>query len=187
MRPRPLASGPMLRSSLAVGALAALVCAGCASAPAPAASAPPRLVLAEVTPASGALAVPTGPGTTEPAQESDSEHKDRQMNRVWGWFALSVGIDAGILAIVTSGMMVHQADVRSADCSHKVCSADGIAANGKLGSLAPWNAGAWTLTVVGVGVGAFVLLTNPSDKALGTQVVVGQTGSGSGVLVQGVF
>jgi hypothetical protein len=101
--------------------------------------------------------------------------------------ALSVGADAAILATVTSFMMLHQNNVRSDDCVNKVCSADGIAANGKLHDLAGWNALGWGVAVVGVGAGAFLLLTNPSDKALGTQVGIGPTATGSGLLLRGAF
>jgi hypothetical protein len=168
-----------------VAAIGALAVAGCA------ASSPPR---AAVSPAGQATAphpivaeaTPAG-GETGSQKESQDDRSSRQMSRVWGWVALSVGADGAILAAVTSFMMLHQNSVRSEDCVNKVCSPDGIAANGKLGDLAGWNAMGWGLAVVGVGTGAFLLLTNPTDKALGTQVGIGPTATGSGLLLRGSF
>jgi len=110
------------------------------------------------------------------------------MRRFVGWTSFVVGADATLLALVTSGMMLHEASVRSSDCdAQKVCSANGVAANVKLGDLAGWNAAAWGVAVVGVGVGAFLLITNPSDKALRAEVGVGPTGTGDGLLLRGAF
>jgi hypothetical protein len=166
----------------AVGALAVAGCA--ASTPPRAVAAPggqataPHPIVAEATPA---LA------ETSPQQEPKDDHSSRQMNRVWGWVALSVGAEGAVLATITSFMMLHQNSVRNSDCTDKVCSPDGLAANGKLGDLAGWNAAGWGVAVVGVAAGAFLLLTNPTDKALGTQVGVGPTASGSGLLLRGAF
>jgi hypothetical protein len=164
-----------------VAAIGALAVAGCAaSSPPHAGQAPaPRLIVAEATPAP--------PAETTPEQEPKNDHQSRQMNRVWGWVALSVGVDAAVLATVTSFMMLHQNSVRSEGCVDKVCSPEGIAANAKLGDLAGWNAAAWGVAVVGAGAGLFLLLTNPSDRALGTQIGVGPTATGSGLLLRGSF
>jgi hypothetical protein len=149
---------------------------------------PPRLVLAEATPEPATTPEPdTTPALSPPPADKESEHKARQMNRVWGLTFLSVGIDGAILAVVTSGMMLHQASVRSSNCADKVCNTDGIAANGKLHDMAPWNAGGWVAAVVGIPVGAYLLLTNPTDKALHAEVGAGPTGSGSGLILRGGF
>jgi hypothetical protein len=50
-----------------------------------------------------------------------------------------------------------------------------------------WNAGAWAIAVGGAGVGTFLLLSNPSDKAAHTEVGIAPTGSGSGLLLKGSF
>jgi len=170
---------------IVVAAIGALAVAGCAASSPPRAVVPPggsatapHPILAEASPAAG---------ETSSAQEPKDDHHSRQMNRVWGWVALSVGADAAILATITSFMMLHENSVRSDDCVNKVCSPDGIAANGKLGALAGWNAAAWGVAVVGVGAGAFLLLTNPTDRALGTEVGVGPTATGSGLLLRGSF
>jgi hypothetical protein len=166
-----------------VAAVGALAVAGCAASPAPHAAASPggqvpapRPIVAEATPAGN---------TQGPDQEPKYEHETRQVNRAWGWVALSVSADALILATVTSFMMLHENSVRSSGCVDKVCSADGLAANDKLGALGPWNAVAWGVAAVGAGVGVFVLVTNPTDKALGTQIEVGPTASG--LLLRGSF
>jgi hypothetical protein len=186
--------------TIVAAALGALLVSGCAAStsrpvaasPSPGTARAPHPILADATPID---APPADVGDSKPARtdessvanKPESEHHARQMNRVWGWAALSVGIDGAILATVTSFMMLHQNSVRSADCVDKACSADGIAANGKLHDLAGWNALGWGVGVVGVGVGAFLLLTNPTDRSLGTQVGVGATGSGSGLLMRGSF
>jgi hypothetical protein len=172
----------MLRSSILVSTLLGVSCASCAAATPPAVTPPPRLVLAEATPESSTM-----PARSEPPADPESEHHARQMNRVWGWTALSVGIDASILAIVTSGMMLHQASLRNDGCAQKVCDSAGLAANGKLHDMAPWNAGAWAVAVVGVPVGVFLLVTNPADKSKHAEVGAGQTGSGSGLILRGSF
>jgi hypothetical protein len=171
-------------------AIGALAVAGCAASSPPGALAPagalptvPHPIVAEATPAPPE----TSHAETNPQEEHGEAHSSRQMNRVWGWVALSVGAEGAALATITSLMMLHQNSVRSADCTDKVCSPDGIAANGKIGDLAGWNAAGWAVAVVGVGVGAFLILTNPSDAALGTQVGLGPTASGSGLLLRGSF
>jgi hypothetical protein len=168
-----------------VAAVGAFALAGCAATSPPRAAVSPGGVVTAPHPIV-AEATPAG-GETSPEPEPKNEHASRQMHRVWGWAALSVGADGALLATVTSFMMLHQNSVRNADCVNKVCSPDGIAANGKLGDMAGWNALGWGLAVVGVSAGAFLLLTNPSDKSLGTQVGVGPTASGSGLLLKGSF
>lgn len=130
------------------------------------------------------------PPVSQPPEDHPSEHYSRQVNRVWGWTLVSVGIDGAILATITSVMMLHQASVRSSDCdAQKVCNADGIAADGKLHDMAPWNLGAWAAAIVGLPVGVYLLVTNPTDKALHTQVEIGAgaTGSGSGLILRGSY
>ncbi len=177
-----------------VVAVLALAMAGCAASPRPhAAAAPdvgttaPHPILAQAAPIDVGDAGPAKADEASLDQKPASEHSSRQMNRVWGWVALSVGAEGLILATVTSFMMLHENSVRNADCVNKVCSSDGIAANGKLGNLAGWNAAAWGVAAVGAGAGAFLLLTNPSDESLGTQIGVGPTASGSGLLLRGSF
>jgi hypothetical protein len=155
---------------------------------APATFATFRPVLAEVAPASGDSAAAPAGGAPRPAHEESMEDRTaRQMNRALGWVLLSVGAEGAAVATVTSFMMLHQGGVRSDDCVGKVCSAEGLAANTTLHNLEWWNAGAWVVAVAGVGAGAVLLWTNPSDKALHTQVGIAPTGSGSSLLLRGAF
>jgi hypothetical protein len=132
-------------------------------------------------------AVPDTPPPSENSQETRSHetspHYERQMNRVWGWVSVAIGTESLGLAVATSVMMLHQNDLRKQDCTDKVCSVAGINANKEIDSLAPWNVGAWVLAAAGLGVGTFLLLSNPSDKELGVQVGV----SPGGMLVRGAF
>jgi hypothetical protein len=168
-----------------VAAFAAFAMTGCAATP----TAHPVAATGTPTPTPHPIVAEATPAGSEASEEKSpkSEHAARQTNRALGWFVLSVGIEGGILATVTSVMMLHQNSVRGDNCVDKVCSAAGIAANGTLGNLAGWNAAAWGVAAVGVGAGVFILLTNPTDRSLGTQVGLGPTASGSGVLLRGAF
>lgn len=131
--------------------------------------------------------MPDTPPPSENSQQTrsheSSPHHDRQMNRVWGWVSIAIGAESLGLAAATSVMMLHQSDLRKQDCTDKVCSTAGLNANKELDSLAPWNVGAWVLAAAGLGVGTFLILSNPSDKELGVQVGV----SPGGMLVRGAF
>ena len=175
----------MRTSVAALATVAALAAMGCAASPASRAvatpSAPaPHPIVAEATPAPPA-------GEQGPREEPKNEHAARQTRRALGWVVLSVGIEGAILATVTSFMMLHENSVRNDDCVNKVCSPNGIVANGTIGNLEGWNATAWGVAAVGVGAGVFLLLTNPSDKSLHAQVGVAPTGSGSGMVLRGAF
>jgi hypothetical protein len=152
----------------------ALALAGCASAAAP------HPIVA---------AAPSSEGDAPPVSQEaatsreSSPHQTRQMNRVWGWVSLAAGVQGAGLAAVTSFMMLHQNSIRNADCTDKACTTTGLNANREIDSLAPWNAGAWIVGVAGVGIGAFLLLSNPSDKELGVQVGV----SPGGAILRGAF
>ncbi|MGH7297872.1 MAG: hypothetical protein ACRELB_23230, partial [Polyangiaceae bacterium] len=113
----------------------------------------------------------------------DSRHAARQTRRALGWVAIAIGAEATTVAVVTSFMMLHQASVRSADCTDKQCSSAGFAANQQLGRLGGWNLGAWAVGAAGLGTGIVLLLTNPSDRAL--HVEAGATASG--LLLRGAF
>jgi hypothetical protein len=152
-----------------VPALLALVgclgAAGCAASPAPREAASP----------------PSG------AEEQNSGHHARQMNRALGWVSVAVGSEAAVVAVATSVRMLQVNGTRNEDCTNKVCSPAGLDANTQLGQLAPWNVGAWTIAAVGLFAGVYLLLTNPSDAALHTQVGVAPIGSGTGLSLRGSF
>ncbi len=117
-----------------------------------------------------------------------SEHHDRQMNRALGWVAVSIGSVAGVVALGTSYLMLQAQSDRNGGCdAQHTCTQAGLDANARLGQLAGWNAGAWIVAAAGIGTGVFLLLTNPSDAALGTQVGLAPSGSGMGVALRRGF
>lgn len=120
--------------------------------------------------------------------ETYDERDNRQMARMWGWMSIGVGGGAALIALGTSIWMLHDKSVRDDNCdASKVCTSSGLAANNEMGQLVGWNIGAYAVAAVGLGVGAFLILTNPSDKEMGTQVGVGPTGSGTGFVLRSSF
>lgn len=177
MRGGVLARLLAMRACLAA-TMALVVLTGCASSPAP------HPIVAAAAPAPPAPAAETrlqNERATEGSQ--DSGHADRQTNRAIGWVAVAIGAEAGVAAIVTSFIMLHENDIRNDNCADKVCSTAGLDANARIGQLAPWNTAGWIVGAAGLGLGAFLLLTNPSDRSLRAEV--GATPSG--VLLRGSF
>jgi len=158
-----------------VAAFGALALAGCAASPR-------NRAAVSIPPVSGQA----GGGAHAPEEPKD-ERVTRQSNRALGWVALSVGAEAAVVATVTSYIMLHQSGIRSDNCVGKVCSASGLSANETLHNLEWWNAGAWVVAAVGVGVGAIVLWTSPTDAAVHAEVGIAPTGSGSSLLLRGAF
>jgi hypothetical protein len=173
-----------------------LASTACAPAVVPAASPAPRLMLAEAAPTPPApdyAAAPApepapAPASSSRKSETPQEREDRQLGRTWGWAAVSVGAFAGVLALGTSVLMLEDNSTRNSNCNaQKVCSAAGITANGQLSDLGPWNAGMWIIGVAGLGIGAYLLITHPTDRAMGTQVGVAPNGSGASFELRSSF
>jgi hypothetical protein len=123
-------------------------------------------------------------GKTETYDERDS----RQGARMWGWTLIGLGGSAALIALGTSYWMLHDKSARDSNCdADKVCNPTGLSANNELGQMVGWNIGAWAIAAAGLGVGAFLVLSNPSDKEMGTQVGVAPTGSGTGMVLKGTF
>lgn len=117
---------------------------------------------------SGARSADAAAREAPPPREETPEEKEassRRTGRVAGYVAIAVGAQAGIVALVTSGMMLHEDGIRSDACSEKRCTQEGLDANRNLAQLGGWNAGAWALGAAGLGVGTVLLILNPSDKA----------------------
>ncbi len=113
------------------------------------------------------------------AEPQKTESRSDGAARVAGWVVVSVGVEAAVVATVTSFMMLHRDSVRSDNCdASKHCTEAGIEANNALRSLGPWNAGAWALAAVGIGVGAWLVLSNPPDDGVRTAIGVGPGGVG---------
>ena len=106
------------------------------------------------------------------------------MGRTAGWIFVAVGAEAATVALVTSVMLLHDNSVRSSECNaQKACSVDGVDANSRIRSLVNWNAGAWAVAAVGLGAGAYLVLSNPrhADQAGATRTAIGVAPNGSGV------
>jgi len=123
-------------------------------------------------------------GKSETLDERDA----RQERRMIGWISIGIGGGAALIALGTSIVMLNDKSARDNGCNaDKVCSSSGLAANNELGQMSGWNIGAFAVAAVGLGVGAFLVLTNPSDKDIGTQVGIAPTGSGTGFVLRSTF
>ena len=159
-----------------------LASAACASHPVQATTPAPHVMLAEAAPAPSAPA----PGQSQSTETDDQRHS-RHSARDLGWISIGVGTAGGLVALGTSILMLEDKSTRDSNCTSKVCNTAGFTANGQLSDLGPWNLGAWVVAAAGLGAGAFLLLTNPSDSSQKTQVGVGPTGSGAGLLLRSSF
>jgi hypothetical protein len=116
------------------------------------------------------------------------DREDRQLGRTWGWAAVSIGSAAGVLAIGTSILMLEDNSTRNSNCNaQKVCNSNGITANAQITDLGPWNTGLWVAGIAGLGIGAYLLITHPTDRASGVQVGVAPNGSGGSFQLRGSF
>jgi hypothetical protein len=96
----------------------------------------------------------------------------RGVVRTAGWVSLAIGAEAALVGIFTGLIMLHDDHVRTQECPNKQCPAgsQGDDANTAIGNLAPWNAGAWIVAAVGIGVGAVLLIsTSPSKSEKGQE------------------
>jgi hypothetical protein len=76
--------------------------------------------------------------------------------------SVAVGGAAGVVALGTGYVMLHDRSVRSSGCpTQGTCTQEAVDANSQLRSIQDWNTGAWVLTAVGIGVGAFLVITHP--------------------------
>jgi hypothetical protein len=148
------------------------------------------LFLGTVAPAFADDAKPADakPAASSGKSETYDERDDRQMARMWGWMSIGIGGGAALIALGTSIWMLHDKSVRDDNCdANKVCNTAGLGANSEMGQLVGWNIGAYAVAAVGFGVGAFLILTHPSDKEMGTQVGIAPTGSGTGFVLRSSF
>lgn len=142
------------------------------------------LVLGTVAPAFADDAAPADGKKSETPDEREA----RQRARMDGWIAIGIGSSAALIALGTSLVMLHDKNVRDSECDgNKSCTSAGLSANNELGQLVGWNIGAFAVAAVGLGVGAFLVLTNPSDREMGTQVGIAPTGSGTGFVLRSTF
>ena len=99
-----------------------------------------------------------------------------------------VGGVAGVAAIGTSVLMLVDKGTRDRECNAaKVCSRAGLDANSQLADVAGLNAGSWVVAAVGSGIGAYLLFSNPTDRATGTQVGVVPNRAGASLSLRTPF
>ena len=85
-------------------------------------------------------------------------------------------------------MILHDKSVRDANCNtEKICSPSGLDANQDIGLLEGWNAGAWIVAAAGLGIGAYLVLTEPADGGRSAAIAVGPIGSGTGLGLRSSF
>jgi len=126
--------------------------------------------------------------TSTPGATPAPVHDGRAARRTLGWVSLAVGAEAAIVAVVTSGILVHDKDVLDAQCNaQKLCSPAGVNAAGTISSVTPWNTGAWIAAAAGLGAGTILLLTNRPDAPGATAITVSPEGSAPGVGLRGQF
>jgi hypothetical protein len=102
--------------------------------------------------------------------------------------SFAIGATAGIFAVGSSIQMLADEKTRSADCNaQKVCSPAGLQANSELGINGATNVALWAVTMSGLGVGTFLILTNPANRASTTSVGIAPNASGANLMVRGLF
>jgi hypothetical protein len=149
---------------VACAALASALVLGCADQTPPAQDASDK----------GASTSAGASNTTAENQPASETGDSNKTTRYAGWIVFAVGAQSAILATATSLLMLHENSVRNEDCNaQKVCSSDGLQANGKLSEAGAFNAATWIVAAAGLGVGAYLVLTNPptsdgSDKSSST-------------------
>jgi len=154
-------------------------------------------LLAAVVASLGVLGAPGCAGRTSPppqssgtaaAQARASGDRPERTARTLGWISLGVGAEAAVVALVTSGMMLHEQSVRGGGCDdRKICTTAGFDANLSLGQTGGWNAAAWIVALSGLGVGSYLLWRNPSDGGSHAEVAVDPVGTGVGLGVRSRF
>lgn len=108
--------------------------------------------------------------------------------RTLGWIGISVGAEAALVVIGTSAMLLHEKQVRDEGCNaQRVCSSQGLDANGTIGTLAGWNTGAWLVSVAGLTAGGILLAISWKDAQRTTAITVAPTGSGVGLGLRSSF
>jgi len=118
--------------------------------------------------------------TEHPVTPSNDAHA-REQRRDAGWVSVGIGSIAGVVALGTGYVMLHDQSVRSSACTNKQCTQEGLDANSQLKSIQDWNTGAWIVAAVGLGLGAFLVITNSpesDDKQDEKQKNKGQTSIG---------
>ncbi len=190
-----------MRDVLVLTLSASLLAAGCAEHTTSPAVAPSRDVSGAAAPEGAAPrahlvlaeAAEVTPQSTQkdPPPTLDRPGAGNATARGMGWFSVAVGTLGAGVALTTSLLYLHKKSERDDDCNAaKVCSQDGLNANSQLPALGGWNVGAFAVAAVGLGVGAFLVITNPAGGTGGekqTAIGVAPTGSGAGLNLRSTF
>jgi hypothetical protein len=119
---------------------------------------------------------------------SDPGRDPHRMRRVLGWVALTVGVEAAVIAVATSILIEHQKSIRDDDCNaQKVCSAAGFGAVGTIHTIVPWNTATWFVAAAGLGAGTVLLVTSPKESERTTAITLSPGPSGFGLGVRSTF
>lgn len=174
----------------------ALASTGCAHTTQPAAApvtttaaqVPSAQADASATQVPSAQADASAKATMSPPVKDEKGAKDEGMGRDFGWISIGIGATAAAVALGTSYVMLHYNSIRNSNCNDaKVCSQSGFDANFEIRDIAAVNVTTWAIAAVGLGVGAFLVLTHPKKDGSGTALGVGPNGSGGSVTLRSVF
>jgi len=154
----------------------------------------PRWLAVSLVLASGGCAArPAGPpgspqGETAAAPADAENESDPTVARGFGWLGIAVGAEGAIAATATSIAILDYKSTRDSGCNaQKVCSADGLNANGQIASLVGWNAGSWVVAAAGLGIGSYLLLTHPLEKTRPLAITLAPSGTTAGLGLGGSF
>ncbi len=137
------------------------------------------------------------PEGSREAASTDKGPSDHRVERVAGWVSLAIGAQATVVALVTSGMMLHEDGIRGDACdAQQRCTQEGLDANANLRQLGGWNAGAYVVAGAGLTVGTVLLLLHPARErarparraeSSSPSLTLGAPGAGPGLGLRGTF
>jgi hypothetical protein len=167
--------------------LVGLACSACAHQSLPTTAAPPQGIAVATDVPPNSVATFAAKNSSD-RSESLEEREARALGRTWGWVLVGMGATAGTIAMGTSVLMLHDRSVRDAECNRdKACSASGLDANSQLRDLSGWNTGSWIVGAAGLGVGAYLLLTQRTDRGASTQIGVSPNVGGANLKIRAAF
>lgn len=143
-----------------------------------------------IAPASPPAPAPATPPAAQ-GESTDGSNPKRDphfMRRVLGWVSLSIGAEAAIIAVVTTGMIEHQKSIRDDNCNtQKVCNTDGFNAANTISTIVPWNTATWFVAAAGLGVGTVLVLISPPGSEKSTAITVSPASSGMQLGLRSTF
>jgi hypothetical protein len=126
-------------------------------------------------------------GEVEPAAIGGAVPTSRGGMRTLGWVLGSVGVASSVTAAVTSVLLVKDKSTADANCPNKTCvNQKGLDAVSQGKTLTVVNAAAFAVGAAGLGLGAYLVLSNRQDGAAAT-IGPGVVASGAGLTCVGAF